>query len=57
MDIILKVLTYYYVLGKRRLFNYRIVQIKSDIELDMRGRCSAGQKVIVTLFVFSVILY
>ena len=29
----------------RRTYNYRVVMIKSDIPLDMRGRCSAGQKV------------
>lgn len=35
----------FYLLGKKRVYNYRIVQIKNDVELDMRGRCSAGQKV------------
>lgn len=58
MGITLKLITYHYILGKKRVFNYRIVQIKSDIELDMRGRCSAGQKVkVTTLFNFGVILY
>ncbi|VVC25617.1 Hypothetical protein CINCED_3A008104 [Cinara cedri] len=37
--------------SKRRVFNYRIVQIKNDVELDMRGRCSAGQKVLACLIV------
>lgn len=30
---------------KRRNYNYRVVMIKGDTALDMRGRCSAGQKV------------
>ncbi|KAG8128648.1 putative DNA repair protein [Naja naja] len=29
---------------KRRSYNYRVVMIKGDTALDMRGRCSAGQK-------------
>jgi DNA repair protein RAD50 len=29
----------------RRSFNYRVVMIKGQTDLDMRGRCSAGQKV------------
>ncbi|KAE9545442.1 hypothetical protein AGLY_000985 [Aphis glycines] len=37
--------------SKKRTFNYRVVQIKNDIELDMRGRCSAGQKVLACLIV------
>ncbi|KAI9197472.1 uncharacterized protein BJ171DRAFT_477830 [Polychytrium aggregatum] len=32
-------------------YNYRVVMIKSDIELDMRGRCSAGQKVLASLII------
>ena len=30
----------------RRTYHYRVVMIKADTALDMRGRCSAGQKVI-----------
>lgn len=30
---------------KRRVYNYRVVMVKGDAALDMRGRCSAGQKV------------
>lgn len=30
---------------KRRIYNYRVVMVKGDAALDMRGRCSAGQKV------------
>ncbi|XP_025414138.1 DNA repair protein RAD50 [Sipha flava] len=37
--------------SKKRVFNYKVVQIKNDIELDMRGRCSAGQKVLACLIV------
>lgn len=29
----------------RRSYNYKLVQIKNGREMDMRGRCSAGQKV------------
>ena len=31
--------------AKRRTYNYRVVMMKGDTELDMKGRCSAGQKV------------
>lgn len=37
--------------GKRRNFQYRVVQVKNNIELDMRGRCSAGQKVLASLII------
>ena len=31
----------------RKTYNYRVVMIKpGDVVMDMRGRCSAGQKVI-----------
>ncbi|MEQ2238310.1 DNA repair protein rad50 [Ilyodon furcidens] len=30
---------------RRRVYNYRVVMMKGDTALDMRGRCSAGQKV------------
>ena len=33
---------------KRRSYNYRVVMMKNDSELEMRGRCSAGQKVIIS---------
>jgi len=29
----------------RRSYRYRVVMIRGGAELDMRGRCSAGQKV------------
>lgn len=31
--------------AKRRIYNYRVVMVKGVTALDMRGRCSAGQKV------------
>ncbi|XP_058812311.1 DNA repair protein RAD50 [Topomyia yanbarensis] len=36
---------------KRRAYNYRVVQAKNDVEIDMRGRCSAGQKVLASLII------
>ncbi|KAI8818611.1 uncharacterized protein EV422DRAFT_174904 [Fimicolochytrium jonesii] len=32
-------------------YNYRVVMMKGDIGLDMRGRCSAGQKVLTSLII------
>ncbi|KAF5273702.1 hypothetical protein FQA39_LY07392 [Lamprigera yunnana] len=37
--------------GLRRSYNYKVVQIKSDVEIEMRGRCSAGQKVLACLVI------
>jgi len=31
--------------GGARSYNYRVVMMAGGVELDMRGRCSAGQKV------------
>lgn len=36
---------------KKRSYDYRVVQIKNDSELDMRGRCSAGQRVLACLII------
>ncbi|KAK3335317.1 P-loop containing nucleoside triphosphate hydrolase protein [Cercophora scortea] len=36
--------------GKRN-YNYRVSMIKSDTEMDMRGRCSAGQKVLACIII------
>lgn len=36
---------------KRKVYNYRVVQVKNGIELDMRGRCSAGQRVLASLII------
>ncbi|XP_062262168.1 DNA repair protein RAD50 [Platichthys flesus] len=37
--------------AKRRVYNYRVVMVKGDTALDMRGRCSAGQKVLASLII------
>lgn len=37
--------------AKNRSYNYRVVMVKSDAELDMRGRCSAGQKVLAAIII------
>ena len=35
----------------QRSYNYRVVMIKGSIELDMRGRSSAGQRVLTSLLI------
>ncbi|KAM3428873.1 hypothetical protein MY4824_008578 [Beauveria thailandica] len=35
----------------RRNYNYRLCMVKQDAEMDMRGRCSAGQKVLASIIV------
>eukprot|EP00794_Sanderia_malayensis_P016217 gene16217-17850_t len=35
----------------RRTYNYRVVMLKGDTALDMRGRCSAGQKVLASIII------
>lgn len=35
----------------RRTYNYRVIMSKNGIEMDMRGRCSAGQKVLASLII------
>ncbi|OQO01993.1 hypothetical protein B0A48_12466 [Cryoendolithus antarcticus] len=37
--------------GARKSYNYRVCMIKSDAEMDMRGRCSAGQKVLASIII------
>jgi DNA repair protein RAD50 len=37
--------------GNKVSYNYRVVMVKGDTELDMRGRCSAGQKVLASLII------
>ncbi|KAK9459374.1 uncharacterized protein V1516DRAFT_513416 [Lipomyces oligophaga] len=32
-------------------YNYRVCMLKQDVELDMRGRCSAGQKVLASIII------
>ncbi|KAM4058561.1 AAA domain-containing protein [Hirsutella rhossiliensis] len=36
--------------GKRN-YNYRLCMVKQDTEMDMRGRCSAGQKVLASIVI------
>lgn len=37
--------------AKGRSYNYRVVMYKKNSELDMRGRCSAGQKVLTSILI------
>ena len=32
-------------------YNYRVCMVKQDAEMDMRGRCSAGQKVLTSIII------
>ncbi|KAH9818144.1 DNA repair protein RAD50 [Teratosphaeria destructans] len=32
-------------------YNYRVCMVKSEAEMDMRGRCSAGQKVLASIII------
>ena len=32
-------------------YNYRVCMIKGDVQIDMRGRCSAGQKVLASIII------
>merc|ERR1712079_915645 len=36
---------------KRKVYSYRVVMVKNETEMDMRGRCSAGQKVLSSLII------
>jgi len=36
---------------KKKNYNYRVVMVKNETEMDMRGRCSAGQKVLASLII------
>ena len=36
---------------QKRSYNYRVIMIQNDTRLDMRGRCSAGQKVLASLLI------
>lgn len=35
----------------KRNYNYRLCMVKQDAELDMRGRCSAGQRVLASIII------
>lgn len=37
--------------ARRRTYNYRVVMIQQGKTLDMRGRCSAGQKVLACIII------
>lgn len=37
--------------ARGKSYNYRVVMYKQDAELDMRGRCSAGQKVLASIII------
>lgn len=37
--------------NNRRNYNYRVTMVKQDTEMDMRGRCSAGQKVLASIII------
>ncbi|EAQ93685.1 hypothetical protein CHGG_01920 [Chaetomium globosum CBS 148.51] len=37
--------------GGKRNYNYRVSMVKGDTEMDMRGRCSAGQKVLACIII------
>eukprot|EP01127_Copromyxa_protea_P024019 TRINITY_DN9278_c0_g1_i1.p1 TRINITY_DN9278_c0_g1~~TRINITY_DN9278_c0_g1_i1.p1 ORF type:complete len:540 (-),score=130.78 TRINITY_DN9278_c0_g1_i1:43-1662(-) len=37
--------------GSRKLYDYRVIMIKDGVPVDMRGRCSAGQKVLTSLII------
>ncbi|XP_033743546.1 DNA repair protein RAD50-like [Pecten maximus] len=39
------------IMKTRRTYNYRVVMVKGEAALDMRGRCSAGQKVLASLII------
>lgn len=34
-----------------RSYNYRVCMVKQDVEMDMRGRCSAGQRVLASIII------
>ena len=36
---------------RNRSYNYRVCMVKQDTEMDMRGRCSAGQKVLASIVI------
>ncbi|ODV85001.1 hypothetical protein CANARDRAFT_234837 [[Candida] arabinofermentans NRRL YB-2248] len=39
------------ITNNMRSYNYRVVMIKNGVELDMRGRCSAGQRVLASIII------
>lgn len=41
-------------MAKRRSYQYRVVMMVGGVELDMRGRCSTGQKVKLACLILKV---
>lgn len=39
------------IASNNRSYNYRVVMVKNGTELDMRGRCSAGQRVLASIII------
>ncbi|KAJ7069782.1 hypothetical protein C8F01DRAFT_1113982 [Mycena amicta] len=37
--------------ASKRSYNYRVVMNKDQVEMDMRGRCSAGQKMLASIII------
>ncbi|KAJ6613278.1 P-loop containing nucleoside triphosphate hydrolase protein [Mycena sp. CBHHK59/15] len=37
--------------ASKRSYNYRVVMTKDQVEMDMRGRCSAGQKMLASIVI------
>jgi DNA repair protein RAD50 len=37
--------------SSKRNYNYRVCMVKQDAEMDMRGRCSAGQRVLASIII------
>jgi len=37
--------------ASNRSYNYRVVMTKDQVEMDMRGRCSAGQKMLASIII------
>merc|ERR1712060_246683 len=40
--------------GKRKTYEYSVVLVAGDVQMDMRGRCSAGQRVLACLHLMSL---
>ncbi|KAF0989296.1 hypothetical protein HZS_8104, partial [Henneguya salminicola] len=36
---------------QRRSYNYKVMMIKNEISMEMRGRCSSGQKMIASIII------
>jgi DNA repair protein RAD50 len=37
--------------ANKKSYNYRVCMVKQDAEMDMRGRCSAGQRVLASIII------